>query len=180
MTDTDDRRAALFAKLDALGIAHETYNHEPIFTVEQGAHLKAQWPGGHSKNLFLKDKKGQLVLISAKDETQIPLKGLHRHIGPNGEIGRLSFGSAELMEEVLGVTPGSVTIFALMNAAPGRIAHVILDAALMACNPVHFHPLENTATTALSPNDLLTFAADCGYEPKIMDFAALPELPPRP
>ncbi len=162
-------RQPLFARLDALGIAHETHDHEAIFTVEQGAHLKAQWPGGHSKNLFLKDKKGVLVLIAARDETQIPLKLLHKHI----ETGRLSFGSAELMEEVLGVTPGAVSIFALMNANASRLSHVILDANLLACNPVHFHPLENTATTAIAPDDLLKFVADCGFEPRIVDFAAL-------
>ena len=169
-------RAALFARLDELGIAHHTYEHEPIFTVEQGKHLKAQWPGGHSKNLFLKDKKGRFVLISAKDETEIPLKQLHHHLG----LGRLSFGSAELMEEVLGVTPGSVTFFALMNEGATRLSHVILDAALIACNPVHFHPLENSATTAVAPGDLVKFARAYGVEPQIMDFAALPKPPPRP
>jgi len=162
-------RTALFARLDALGIAHKTYDHEPIFTVEQGAHLKAAWPGGHSKNLFLKDKKGQLVLISAEDETVVPLKQLHHHL----DVGRLSFGSAELMEEVLGVTPGAVTIFALMHGGAKRLSHVILDAALMACDPVHFHPLENTGTTAITPEDLLRFIADCGFQPQIMDFAAI-------
>jgi len=168
-------RIALFARFEALGIAHRTYEHDPIFTVEEGAHLKAQWPGGHSKNLFLKDKKGRLVLISAKDETEVPLKHLHHHL----DVGRLSFANAALMEEVLGVTPGAVTIFALMNAAASQLTHVILDAALMACGPVHFHPLENTATTAISPQDLLRFVADCGFEPQIVDFSALPDLPPR-
>ncbi len=164
----------LFDRLDALGLAHETHTHEPIFTVEEGAHLKAQWPGGHSKNLFLKDKKGTLVLISALDTTQVPLKHLHREIG----TGRLSFGKAELMEEVLGVSPGSVTIFALMHEQTQHLDHVILDAALLAHNPVHFHPLENNATTAISPDDLMTFVRDCGFEPRIMDFEGI-STPPR-
>ncbi len=163
-------RAALFDRLDALGIVHKTYEHEPVFTVEQGAHLKAGWPGGHSKNLFLKDKKGRLVLISAKDETEVPLKRLHHYL----DVGRLSFAGAPLMEEVLGVSPGAVTIFALMHEGARALDHVILDAALMACDPVHFHPMENTATTAIAPRDLLRFIADCGFEPQIMDFAALP------
>lgn len=166
-------RKDLFQRLDALGLGHETYTHEPIFTVEEGAHMKAQWPGGHSKNLFLKDKKGALVLISALDTTQVPLKHLHREIG----TARLSFGKAELMEEVLGVTPGSVTIFALIHEHAHRLAHVILDAALMAHDPVHFHPLENNATTAISPGDLMTFVRDCGFEPRIMDFANLSPAP---
>ena len=166
-------RKDLFARLDALGLAHNTYDHEAIFTVEQGAHLKAQWPGGHSKNLFLKDKKGALVLISALGETAVLLKGLHREIGSDAGIGRLSFGSPELMEEVLGVTPGSVTIFALISENAHRLSQVILDKALLDHDPVHFHPLENTATTAIAPHDLLTFVRDCGFEPKIMDFATL-------
>ena len=165
------RRNDLFARLDALGVSHKTYDHEPIFTVEQGAHLKAQWPGGHSKNLFLKDKKGQMVLISALGETEIPLKGLHRHL----DCGRLSFGKPELMEEVLGVTPGSVTIFALLHEGAKALSQVILDKALMDHNPVHFLPLEHNATTAISPDDLLVFVRDCGFEPRIMDFAGLAE-----
>ena len=173
--DNSPARAALFARFDALGIAHTTYEHGPVFTVKEGAHLKAHWPGGHSKNLFLKDKKGRLVLISAKDQTKVPLKRLHHHL----DVGRLSFGSAALMEEVLGVSPGAVTIFALMNEAAKQLSHIILDAALMACDPVHFHPLENTATTAISPQDLMRFIADCGFEPRIMDFSVLPGLPPR-
>lgn len=162
-------RQPLFERFERLGIAHRTYDHEPIFTVEQGAHLKAQWPGGHSKNLFLKDKKGKLALVSARDETQIDLNALAKAIG----MGRPSFGKPELMEEVLGVTPGSVTIFALIHENAGRLDHVVLDAALMAQNPVHFHPLENNATTAVSPDDLLRFIADCGFDPLIVDFTTL-------
>jgi len=168
-------RAALFARLEALGIAHKTYDHAPIFTVEEGAHLKAQWPGGHSKNLFLKDKKGQLALVSAKDETAIDLKALAKAIG----MGRPSFGKPELMEEVLGVTPGAVTIFALIHGNAHRLDHVILDAALLACTPVHFHPLENNATTAIAPDDVLRFVADCGFEPQIVDFSTLTDSAPQ-
>ncbi len=168
-------RAALFIRLEALGIAHETYDHPPIFTVEEGAHLKARWPGGHSKNLFLKDKKGRLALVSARDETKVDLNALAKAIG----MGRPSFGKPELMEEVLGVTPGSVTIFALIHANAHRLDHVVLDAALMACDPVHFHPLENNATTAIAPEGLLRFIADCGFEPRIVDFSALADSAPQ-
>ncbi|MGF1455872.1 MAG: prolyl-tRNA synthetase associated domain-containing protein [Alphaproteobacteria bacterium] len=162
-------RADLLARLEALGITTWTYDHEPIFTVGQGAQMKRQWPGGHSKNLFLKDKKGTLVLLCAKDDTDIPLKHLHKGLG----TGRLSFAAPDLMEDVLGVTPGSVTAFALINAAPGRLAHILFDAALMACDPVHFHPLQNTATTAIAPADLMRFARACGHAPVIQDFTAL-------
>jgi len=145
-------RARLFAFLDDIGIATRTYDHEPVYTVEQGAHMKAQWPGGHTKNLFLKDKKGALLMISAKDDTDVPLKELHKVM----DVARLSFGKADLMQEVLGVTPGSVTAFALMNDPEHRV-RFILDAALLEHDPIHFHPLENSGTTAIAPGDFLRF-----------------------
>lgn len=161
-------RADLFAEFDRLGIAHHTYDHEPIFTVEQGKHLKAQWPGGHSKNLFLKDRRGALFLLSARDETQVDLKQLPKVVGS----ARLSFGKPELMSEILGITPGSVTAFALINDPQARV-RFLLDKALLECDPMHFHPLENNATTAIAPADFLTFARACGHEPTVVDFAAI-------
>lgn len=161
-------RADLFARFDTLSIETRTYEHEAVFRVEQGRDMKRQWPGGHSKNLFLKDKKGTIILISAKDDTDIPLKQLHKPL----DCGRLSFGSPELLLDILGVTPGSVTAFALINDTERRV-RFFLDAALMACDPVHFHPLHNTATTAIAPKDLIRFAEDTGHSPSIMDFAAL-------
>jgi Ala-tRNA(Pro) deacylase len=165
-------RADLFAFLHDLGIATETFGHPPIFTVEEGRPLKAGLPpGGHSKNLFLKDKKGALLLISAKDDTEVPLKGLHRHL----DCGRLSFGNAALLEEALGVTPGSVTAFALINDSARRV-RFILDAAMLRPERIYFHPLENTASTAIAPADLVRFAQACGHAPEIVDFTA-PECP---
>ena len=128
--------ADLFAFFEKLGIAAETAEHAPVFTVAESRAIKAAIPGGHSKNLFLKDRKGRLFLVVARDETAIDLKRLHEAIGA---AGRLSFGSAELLRETLGVEPGSVTPFALLNDADGRVA-VVLDAALMAFTRVNFHP----------------------------------------
>ncbi|GGG89159.1 MAG TPA: DNA-binding protein [Oceanicaulis sp.] len=158
-------REGLFSFLDALGIAHTTYDHAPVFTVAESDQIKAHMPGGHTKNLFLKDKKGNLILISAEHSTQIELKRLHERLG----CGRLSFGSADRLEDVLGVTPGSVTAFALIND-PQRKVRFILDAALMAHETVNFHPLKNDATTAISREGLLRFLAALGREPEIMDF----------
>lgn len=164
----DDRKADLYALFDALGIPHETHEHPPVFTVEEGAEIKAKLPGGHTKNLFLKDKDGALVLISALGETEIPLKQLHRTIGTK----RLSFGKPDLMEETLGVTPGSVTVFALMNDADRRV-RCILDAALFDHALVNFHPLSNDATTAIPSGRLEDFVRATGREPERLDFAAL-------
>lgn len=155
----------LFARFDALGIKHTTTRHRPVFTVEEGADLKAQMPGGHSKNLFLKDKKGALFLLCALGETVIDLNAVSKLLG----AGRFSFGSAERLKAHLGVEPGSVTIFALIND-PERCVTLVLDEALMAHDPVNFHPLKNDATTAISPADLLKFIAALGRDPIRLSF----------
>lgn len=154
----------LFALLDELGIAHETRQHEAAFTVEDARALRGQIPGGHTKNLFLKDKKGQLWLVVADEETQVGLKHLHKRI----RAARLSFGKAELMEQVLGVTPGSVTPFALMNDREGLVK-AVLDERMMENDPLNFHPLRNTATTTISRDGFLKFLSATGHEPLITD-----------
>jgi Ala-tRNA(Pro) deacylase len=158
----------LFALFRRLGIEVRTYEHVPVFTVAQSQAIKEEIPGGHSKNLFLKDKKGRLFLVVAHAETRIDLKRLREALGASG---RLSFGSGELLREVLGVEPGSVTPFALMNDTKGQVA-LVLDEALMAHEPVNFHPLVNSATTGLSRADLLKFFAATGHAPRIMRLPA--------
>ncbi len=157
----------LFAFFDAHGIPHATTQHRPVFTVEEGADLKAQMPGGHSKNLFLKDKKGALFLLSALGDTQIDLNAVSKVLG----AGRFSFGSAERLMEHLGVTPGSVTLFALINDREHRVT-LVLDEGLFAHDPVNFHPLRNDATTAISPSDMLKFIRALGREPIRLRFDA--------
>jgi Ala-tRNA(Pro) deacylase len=157
----------LYARFDALGIAYTTHAHRPIFTVEEGADLKALLPGGHSKNLFLKDKKGQLFLLSALGDAKIDLNAVSKLIGS----GRFSFGNAELLLQYLGVTPGSVTMFALINDTDGKV-RFILDEGFFAHDPVNFHPLRNDATTAISPADMLKFARATGHDPIRLAFDA--------
>jgi Ala-tRNA(Pro) deacylase len=156
---------ALFAFLDAHGIAHRTHRHPPVFRVEEGAEIKAALPGGHTKNLFLKDAKGQLWLISALGETRIDLKTLPGVIGS----ARLSFASEERLWAALGVRPGSVTAFALIND-PDHQVRFVLDAALLEHETVNFHPLSNDATTAISRAGLMNFLAALEVEPKLVDF----------
>ncbi len=157
--------ADLFARLDALGIAHATTQHAPVFTVEESEGVKAQMPGGHTKNLFLKDKKGALFLLCALAESKIDLNAVSKLIGS----GRFSFGSAELLLETLGVTPGSVTVFAVINDHEQRV-RLLLEAGLFDHDPVNFHPLANTATTAISPGDLVRFLASLGRDPLRLRF----------
>jgi Ala-tRNA(Pro) deacylase len=150
-------RQQLFDHFDALGLAHSTLDHRPVFTVEDGADIKAALPGGHTKNLFLKDKDGALFLVCALGLTTVRLNHLHKTLG----CARLSFGSEALMLEVLGVTPGSVTLFALVHDAQKRVT-LVLDEALLAADPVNFHPLLNNATTAMSQSHMRAFVAHWG------------------
>jgi Ala-tRNA(Pro) deacylase len=158
-------RADLFAFLDQHGIAHRTLDHPPVFRVEDGIEIKAALRGGHTKNLFLKDAKGQLWLISALGETKIDLKSLPPVIGS----ARLSFGSEERLYENLGVRPGSVTAFALLNDPDHRVRFVV-DKGLMEADPVNFHPLSNDATTAISQAGFRCFLAALRRDPLVVDF----------
>src|SRR5690349_13575475 len=128
----------LFAALDALNIHHRTVHHPPLFTVEQSRELRGQIPGGHTKNLFLRDKKGAIYLVVALEDAEIELKGLHRLLGASG---RFSFGSPELLREVWGVEPGSVSPFGAINDME-RCVTVVLDSEMMRQETLNFHPLD--------------------------------------
>jgi len=160
----------LYAYLDSLGIAHQTVNHPPVFTVEEARTLRGQVAGGHTKNLFLRDKKGALFLVVATEDAAIELRSLHRLLGASG---RFSFGSAELMRETLGVEPGSVTPFAVINDKAGRVT-VVLDAAMMAHDTLNFHPLVNTGTTTIAREGLIKFLEATGHRPRIEPISAAP------
>ncbi|RZV45102.1 MAG: prolyl-tRNA synthetase associated domain-containing protein [Acidimicrobiales bacterium] len=162
------QRAALFEQLDSLGISHTTHEHKAVFTVEESAEIKANLPGGHTKNLFLKDKNGQFFLICALGDTQVPVNKLHRIF----ECKRLSFGKPEPLLEHLGVTPGSVTFFAIMNDTKNQVK-LVLDKALFDHDIVNFHPMENTATTAIAADDLIIFAKAVDHDPVILDFSTV-------
>jgi Ala-tRNA(Pro) deacylase len=153
----------LFAFLDRLGIAHTTVSHQALFTVEQSQALRGQIPGGHTKNLFLRDKKGAFYLVVAQEDAAIALKDLHRRLGASG---RFSFGSAEAMGDLLGVLPGSVTPFAAINDTAGQVT-VVLDRAMLDHDVLNFHPLVNTMTTSISTAGLIRFLAATGHEPRL-------------
>jgi len=154
----------LFACLDGLGIAYRTVNHPPLFTVEQSQALRGTIPGGHVKNLFLKDKKGILFLVVAEEDAVIDLKSLHRRLGATG---RFSFASADQMREILGVEPGSATPFAVANDRARRVT-LVLDAGLMEHAVINCHPLVNTMTTAIGRDDLLRFLDAMEHPPRIV------------
>lgn len=157
-------RDDLIARLAKLGIKTETKTHDPVYTVEEARALRGEIAGGHCKNLFLKDKKGSLWLVVCLEDTQIDLKSLPNRIGS----ARISFGKPDLLMDVLGIEPGSVTPFALINDT-GNIVNVVLEARMMEHDTVNYHPLENTATTSITSTDLVKFINACGHQPQIVE-----------
>ena len=166
--------ADLFAFLDRLGIAHATVTHAPAFTVEEARALRGRVAGGHTKNLFLKDKKDALFLVVALEDAAIELKSLHRRLGASG---RFSFGSAELLRATLGVEPGAVTPFAALNDTEMRVS-VVLDAVMMRQHMLNYHPLRNTMTTSIARDDLVAYLTATGHPPRILAVAHDPQAGP--
>jgi Ala-tRNA(Pro) deacylase len=152
----------LFAFLDRLGIAHNSVAHPPLFTVEQSRALRGTISGGHTKNLFLKDKKDVVFLVVAPEDARVELKTLHHKLN----AARFSFGSSALLEELLGVSPGAVTAFGVINDTARRV-EVVLDAGLMENETINCHPLVNTMTTSIAREDLVKFLEATGHKPRI-------------
>ena len=161
----------LFAFLEKIGITTQTVEHAPLFTVEESQALRGEIAGAHCKNLFVKDKKGRIFLIVAEEEADIDLKRVHTVIGASG---RVSFGRPEQLEALLGVKPGSVTPFGLINDTDHGVT-VVLDAAMMEQPVLNYHPLVNTATTTIARDDLVAFIRACGHTPHILPVSAAAE-----
>jgi Ala-tRNA(Pro) deacylase len=159
-------RQDLFKRFDELAIITTTKSHAPVFTVEEAQKVHDDISGGHCKNLFCKDEKGILWLIVCLEDARVDLKAAPAKIGSK----RLTFGKPDLLMEVLGVEPGSVTPFALINDTGAR-TNVILDATMMQMDVLNYHPLKNDETTSILTADLLTFIKSCGHEPRIVAVA---------
>ncbi len=154
----------LFDYLEELGIETETVDHPPVFTVEEAKRLRGELPGAHSKSLFLRNKKGAMWLVVAREDRSIDLRLLGERLG----AGRLSFGSPERLMRILGVIPGAVTPFAVVNDHD-TVVRVVLDRAMLDERPLNFHPLDNSMTTAIDPADLLRFLESTGHDPEYID-----------
>ena len=159
----------LFARLDTLGLAHETHEHAPVFTVDESQSLRGVLPGAHVKNLFLRDKKKRYWLVTAAEDRDIDLKALRRRLGASGS---LSFGAADVLMAHLGVRPGAVTPFGIINDA-NAVVSMVLDQDLLSGDIVNVHPLRNDMTTAMRPDDLLAFLNAENHAPLILDFNRL-------
>lgn len=158
----------LFAYLARIGITVETVSHPPLRTVEDAKAHRRELAGGQTKNLFLKDRKGALFLVVAPEDGMIDLKRIHEVIGAQGKV---SFGSAEVLERVWGVVPGAVTALGAINDYAGEVT-VVLDTALLANERVCCHPLVNTMTSAIGREDLLKFLRATGHEPLVLPISS--------
>jgi Ala-tRNA(Pro) deacylase len=181
MTDTDAALAAqanlptspeqLLARLAALGITVRTVDHAPVFTVEESQHLRGELPGAHIKNLFLRNRKEDMWLVTVEESRKVDLKALGEKLtGETGGAAKLSFGSADRLMTYLGVVPGAVTPFAVINDK-GKKVKMVLDRHLLDVDPVNAHPLVNFKSTAISPADLVKFLEAEGHKPQLLDFA---------
>jgi Ala-tRNA(Pro) deacylase len=155
----------LLARLAELGIASKTVDHDAVFTVDEAKALRGELTGGHIKNLFLRNKKEEMWLVVVEEDKRIDLKALGERLG----AGKLSFGSPDRLMTYLGVLPGAVTPFSVINDKAGKVT-LVLDADLLGLDPVNCHPLVNTKTTALSPHDLVRFLEATGHKPQIVSF----------
>ena len=168
-TQTPPRTAEdLFAFLDSLGIAHTTKTHAPVFTVAESVSLRDAIPGGHTKNLFVKDKKDQFFLLTVEEHAVVDLKTVHALIGAASKV---SFGKPEKLMEFLGVIPGAVTAFGAINDT-GHNVTFVLDADLMAHDIVNGHPLSNDSTTSIASADLIRFIEATGHTPLVLKVTA--------
>ena len=161
-------RAELMAYLDDLGIETKTVDHPPLYTVEQSQALRGEIAGAHTKNLFVKDKKGRYFLLTVGEEAEVDLKSVHQTIGASG---RVSFGKPEALMDLLGVQPGAVTALGVINDVGGLVT-LVLDAALMQNEIVNCHPLTNEATTTIASRDLIRFAEATGHVPLVLNLDA--------
>lgn len=165
MSDPDIIEAPLLARLSELGITVTIHRHPPLHTVTESRALRGDLPGAHIKNLFLRDKKRRKWLVTVPEDAEVDLKALRHVIGASGN---LSFGNAELLVESLGVEPGSVTPFAVMNDSDCEVA-MVLARSVLDHDPVNAHPLHNEATAAIAKADLLRFLEACDHRPMIID-----------
>jgi Ala-tRNA(Pro) deacylase len=154
----------LFAFLDDLGISVTTITHPPLFTVADSQALRGEIEGGHTKNLFLKDKKDNYFLVTLSEDATVDLKSIHHKIGA---ASRVSFGKPDALLDLLGVAPGAVTALGVINDAGGKV-RMVIDSALLEHALINVHPLTNAATTSIARDDLLQFLRAAGHEPAIL------------
>ena len=171
MNETPKAQDQLYALFDSHGITYVHNTHPPLHTVEDSKQLRGDLPGAHVKNMFLKDKKGQLWLVTCLEHRKIRIRDLEKQVGAT----KASFGKPELLWGALGVRPGAVSPFGLIND-PDHQVNVVLDSQMLDIDPINAHPLHNEATTTVKNADFKRFFEITGHQPVIVDFDALEEL----
>lgn len=156
---------ALLAHLEALSITTATVTHPPLRTVEDSKRMRGDLPGGHVKNLFLRDKRRQFWLLTTLEDRTVDLKAMATRL----DAGRFTFANEQELDQRLGIAPGAVSPLAAINDTDGLVT-VVLDAALLTVAPLNLHPLRNDRTTAIAPADLVRFLEACGHAPRILPF----------
>jgi Ala-tRNA(Pro) deacylase len=169
MTDSTALEERLMSRLEELGISTTTHRHPPVRTVDEAKALRGSLSGTHIKNLFIRDKKRTMWLVTVREDLAVDLKALRKQLEAKGN---LSFGSAELLSEALGIAPGAVTPFAVMNDTEGRVT-MVMERALADAETINAHPLHNEATTTISASDLIRFLESCDHPPTLIDFDSL-------
>ena len=160
--------AELLIQLEQLSVPYTLHRHPAVFTVEESQALRGELPGVHVKNMFLKDKKGGLWLITCLEDRRVKIRDLEKTLGAP----KMSFAKPELLLEAIGVLPGAVTPLAVVNTRPGDLT-LVIDASILSAETINCHPLHNEATIALSTEDLGRFLSHIGHAPKLVDFDAL-------
>ena len=155
----------LLARLQSLGVDAKTSTHPPLRTVEDSKRLRGELPGGHVKNLFLRDKRGRHWLLTSLEDAKIDLKRMAQRL----DAAKFSFANAEALKTMLGIEPGAVSPLAVVNDTEGKVT-VVLDEAMLTCDPLNVHPLVNDRTTTMATADLLRFLESCGHKPVLMRF----------
>lgn len=171
MTERKAGQAELYELFDAHGIQYAHNTHPPLHTVDESKELRGDLPGAHVKNMFLKDKKGQLWLVTCMEYRKIRIRDLEKQVGAT----KASFGKPDLLWDTLGIRPGAVSPFGLIND-PGHVVNVVLDQQMLEVDPINAHPLHNEATTTVSKADFKRFFEITGHAPIIVDFDALDEM----
>lgn len=162
----------LLSVLEGLGINYSLHHHRAVFTVAESEEVDAQIPGTHCRNLFLRDDKKNNFLVVLQNATEVDIKKLPALIGSHK---KLSFGSADRLWDYLGVRPGSVCPYSIINDTEKQVK-IILDKSMMETDIVNYHPLLNTMTIGVKPADLIRFIENCGHVAHIVDLSpAAPE-----
>lgn len=162
---------AVLASLEALGVEMHTLVHHALYTVEEAKQVAYDLPGAHTKNLFLRNKKGRMFLVVLDQDRQLDLKVLRAQLAAPG--GQLAFASSDRMGRFLGVVPGSVTPLAAINDHSGAVT-IVIDQSLLREKWIWLHPCRNTHSTRIRTEDLLKVLEKWQHAPVLLDMDAQP------